>query len=97
MEFDETLFSASIDATLLQGQIDPSTLDQRTKNKRDDAQKPVDQAAMPQQSFYPTPNSANMHAGASNTQFMSPFIANYHSYSNTNSESTMAELDEVCF
>ncbi|CCG81833.1 putative HLH transcription factor [Taphrina deformans PYCC 5710] len=97
MEFDESLFSASIDATLLQGQIDTSTLDQRAKHNRIDTQKPADQAAIPQQNFYPTPNSTNMHAGTSNMQFMSPFIANYQSYSNTNSEIAIAELDELLF
>lgn len=52
--------------------------------------------SMPQQNFYPTPNSTNMHPGQIEKSFMSPFPAFYpQKYPTMSAETSYSDFDEV--
>ncbi|RYF13120.1 MAG: hypothetical protein EOO77_16145 [Oxalobacteraceae bacterium] len=52
--------------------------------------------SMPQQTFYPTPNSTNMHPGQIEKSFMSPFPAFYpQKYPTMGTETSYPDFDEV--
>lgn len=98
MEFDETLFNATMDAAITETQRNNAMMD--TGVSRSDAN--VD--ALPsktngqkvhKQTFYPTPNSSSMLPNGTDKQFMSPFPTNYQNYPNVGAETNFAELDEV--
>ena len=67
------------------------------KTKFNDTMAPSNSMPVSQQNFYPTPNSASMHAVQAEKQFMSPFPSVPQNYTNLNSETSFAELDELLF
>lgn len=100
MEFDETLFSAAIEASMAAaGQADPNGTAGLATLPTDESLDPHDKAvgkvdvhSLGRQTFYPTPNSTNMHADMGEKQiFMSPFPTNYQNYCNVN----VGEFDDV--
>lgn len=93
MDFDESLFAAAIGTAV---NSDSNAAAQQTLHEAlDEGAVKSDNTTMHKQAFYPTPNSSNMHATATEKQFMSPFLANYQNYPNITSENGFAELDEV--